>query len=150
MRIAIVLVIVVLTLSCNNREHDSRRLQEYQKRLIDMEKAGIIAGPSEPTFEEKHGVRLNLPLPETEFLRILKTLKLEYNLYADRGSSVPIPSLIHGEGLKHPPNLAEINRVYQIMGDIDRTRKSQEVYRAYVDKNGFVVFLENTYSYAAP
>lgn len=115
-----------------------------------MEKSGIIAGPSEPTFEEKHGVKLNLPLAETEFLRILDTLKLEYRIFVERGTDVPIPIPWHADHLKHPPNVDEINKVYQIVGALDKARQSQEVYRAYIDKNGFLVYLENTYWYSPP
>jgi hypothetical protein len=115
-----------------------------------MEKAGIIAGPSEPTFEEKHGVKLNLPLAETEFLRILDTLKLNYHVYAERDSAVPIPTPWHSEKLTRPLNLPNIQKVYQITGEIDHTQQSREKYRAYVDRDGFVVYLENTYAYTGP
>ncbi len=113
-----------------------------------MEKAGIIAGPSEPTFEEKHRIKLHLPLPEAEFLRILDTLKLKYRVFAERGTDVPIPSFWHAETLKYPPNPDNIQKVYQIIGEIDHAQQSREKYRAYVDRNGLVVYLENTYAYS--
>jgi hypothetical protein len=52
--------------------------------------------------------------------------------------------------LAHPPNLDDIQRVYQITGEIDHLQQSREVYRAFVDRNGLVVYLENTYAYSAP
>jgi hypothetical protein len=142
--------VVFLICACNGDGENRRKVEEYQKRLIEMEKSGIIAGPSEPTFEEKHGIKLHLPLAETEFLRILDTLKLERRVIAERGSDVPIPSLWHAGTLKHPPQLGDVQKVYQVIGEINKARKSQEVYRAYIDKNGLLVYLENTYWYSAP
>ena len=113
-----------------------------------MEKTGIIAGPSEPTFEEKHGIRLHLPLLEIEFLRILDTLKLNYHVIAERDTNVPIPTPWHSEMLTRPLNLDNIQKVYQIAGEIDHAQQSREKYRAFVDRNGFVVYLENTYAYS--
>ena len=135
---------------CHGDDEHDRKVAEYQKKLAEMEKSRIIAGPSEPTFEEKHGIKLHLPLAETDFLCILDALKLSYNVFAERGTDVPIPKLWHSEGLTIPPNLDDIQKVYQIIGEVNRGRHSQEVYRAYVDKNGSVVYLENTYSYAPP
>jgi hypothetical protein len=137
--------------SCDKAEQHRRNVaDEYQKKLVDMEKTGIIAGPSEPTFGEKHGIRLHLPLLEIEFLRILDTLKLNYHVFAERDTDVPIPMPWHSEKLTRPLNLDNIQKVYQITGEIDHAKQSREQYRAYVDRNGFVVYLENTYAYSGP
>jgi hypothetical protein len=150
MLLGVALAVVSLMSNCNGDEEHRREVADYRKKLIEMEKSGIIAGPSEPTFEEKHGVKLHLPLSEADFLRILETLKLERRVMAERGSNEPIPPLWHAETLKHPLKLDDVQRVYQVLGEVDKARKSQEVYRAYIDKNGFLVYLENTYWYSPP
>lgn len=50
--------------SCDDVSEDNAKMaREYQKRLIAMEKSGVVAGPSEKTFEETYNLTLNLPLP---------------------------------------------------------------------------------------
>jgi hypothetical protein len=139
---------VILLYACDRAEQHRRRVvEEYQKRLIEMQKSGIVAGPSEPTFEEKHRIRLHLPMSEAEFLRILDSLKLSYRVFAEQGTDVPIPTPWHSDKLTHQINLDTIQKVYQILGEIDHAQQSREIYRAYIDKNGQLVYLENTYGY---
>lgn len=118
----------------------------YQQRLKIMEKSGVVAGPSEKTFEESHGIKLHLPMPADEFLRTLHRLKLRYSVYAKRNTKEPIPAPWHSDKL----NLDSIRRVYQIYGNVDATQQSREMYRAYEDKTGQIVYLENTFVYAGP
>lgn len=113
---------------------------EYQKRLPAMEQAGVVAGPGEQTFEENQNVRLNLPMPEGKFLELLKRLNLTYDLQGI------IPTPWHTETL----DLSKMQKAYQIYGKVDHGRRFAEIYRAYVDQAGQVVYVENMFAYPEP
>ena len=95
-----------------------------------MEKAGIVAGAGEKTFEENQGVKLDLPMPEEQFLELLKRLNLEYE------AQTIIPSPWHTDNL----DTSKMRRAYQIYGRVDSARTFAEIYRAYVDQAGQVVY----------
>jgi hypothetical protein len=118
-------------------EHRKRVAAEYQKRLPEMERSGIVAGPDELTFEENQGVKLQFPMPEGQFLELLKRLNLSYDL------QTIIPAPWHSKKL----DVSKMERTYQIYAKADHARRFAEVYRAYVDKAGQVVYLENMFAY---
>ena len=64
-----------------------------------MEQAGVVAGPSEKTFEENYNVVLNLPLSEVKFLKLLDGLHLSYEVDGERGTPMIIPSPWHSTKL---------------------------------------------------
>lgn len=111
-----------------------------------MNQTKIVGGPGEKTFAEKYHLSVTLPMPETAFLEILKRLNLQYDVYGERGSAREIP----------PPSQStlvdpsKIQRVYQIYGEVDRVKRTGEMYWAYVDMGHRVVYIENRFSYTGP
>lgn len=89
-------------------------------------------------------------MSEAEFLRVIDTLKLSYQVSADRATDGPIPKPFWRSGNQgNQIELDAIQKVYGIDGEKDYTHQSREGYRAYVDRNGFVVYLENAYQYSS-
>lgn len=119
---------------------------ESNKRLETMQQANIVAGPGEKTFAEKYGLNITLPMAEKDFLGILEHLKLRYELYGERGTNREIPPVRHSETI----DLAKMQKCYQIYGAVDRVRLIGEMYRAYVDKDQRVVYIENAFDYTGP
>ena len=76
-------------------------------------------------------------MPEDQFLELLKRLNLSY----DFQTIIPTPR--HSKKL----NVSKMRRTYQIYGKADRARQAAEMYRAYVDDNGRVIYVENTFGY---
>jgi len=139
---ALLVLTVALTLgACDKAQEERRRVAaEYQKRLPEMVKRRIIAGPTEKTFEENQGVNVHLPIREEEFIALLKRLNLDYD---DQGDTViPQP---HWK--PDAINEFQIQHTYQIYGKIDREHQFREIYRAWIDKNGQVVYIENMFGY---
>lgn len=115
---------------------------KYEKRLAEMERTGVVAGPSEKTFEERYGIKLHLPVRTDEFFRILDRRNLKHLLYAERGGNARIPAPWHCDKL----NLNDVRKVYQIDGGFDQ-QNVRAIYRAYEDRNGRIVYVENTFLY---
>src|SRR5713226_8103103 len=87
---ALMLVIALVQASCDNSEEDHKRIAaEYQKRLPEMLKKGIVAPAWEKTFEENQGVKLHLPMPEAELIALVKKLHLDY--YDEGEDVIPDP-----------------------------------------------------------
>ena len=122
------------------------RTGESSKRIETMKQANIVAGPGEKTFAEKYGLNISLPMSETDFFALLDRLKLRYEKYGERGTDMELPPPWHSETL----DLSRIQKSYQIYGNIDRARRVGEMYRAYVDKDHRVVYIENAFSYTGP
>jgi hypothetical protein len=109
---------------------------------VDVSSATIIGGPGELTFAQRYDVKLRLPIPESDFLKILAKNKLRYSVVTvgDDGNPIPVP--------RHSKiRLNNIVRYYQIYGDIDRLRRVGAMYRAYIDSDKTVVYIENVFSY---
>ena len=137
----------IALVSCDNKaENHAKMAEEYQTRLAAMEKSGVVAGPLEKTFEENHNVRLGLPLSEDRFLKILEELHLPYELDGQRGTNMIIPSPWHSKKL----DMSKIQKAYHIYGKMNHNQRSREMYRAFVDEQGRVVYLENVFAYTGP
>ncbi len=143
--VSALLCITIALTSCDG-QNQANRAAEYQKRLALMEQAGVVAGPSEPTFEEKHNVKLHLPLAEEKFLEMLNELNLPYELDGERGTVMIIPTPWHSKKL----DISRMQKAYHIFGKINPEQRSREMYRAYVDGTGRVVYVENAYGYTGP
>ncbi len=133
------LLIALALASC---DRSSKNATEYQARLPDMVRSKIVAGPGEKTFEENQGIKLSLPMPEQEFIAVLKRLSLEF---FDEGEEViPTPHW-KPDAIKE----SQIRHAYQISGKIDREHQFHEAYRAWVNKKAQVVYIENAFVYTS-
>jgi hypothetical protein len=128
-----------VSISCDQKQR--RQNAEYQKKLLEMLKSGVVAGPGEKTFEENQSVSLHLPMPESEFLALLQRTNLRFERTGEQSGIIPKPW--HNDSL----DLSRIEKAYQIYGKTDPKRHVAEGYRAYVDKSGEVIYLENMFIY---
>ena len=101
----------------------------------------IVAGPQEKTFSEKYNQNIQLPMPEDAFLAILDHLQLKHELFGETGTNKVIPSMRWSNTI----DVLKIQRCYQIYGN-----SRGEMYRAYVDKNRNVIYVENAFQYIGP
>ena len=103
------------------------------------------AGPGEEPFSVPYPTASALPMRESEFLAEVEALGLRYEVYADenRGDRLPPP--------RHTPSadLPQCTRVLQVYGKKDPGVVAR-IYRAFVDSNGRVVYIENAFAYPAP
>lgn len=115
-------------------------------RNVNNSSGNIVAGPGEMNFSQKYNLELSLPIPEHDFLDILRRLNIYYQSCGAMGASIPVTPPQHVQNM----DMSRIARCYYIAGDVDSQRHIGERYRAYVDTNGNVVYLENAYSYTGP
>jgi hypothetical protein len=106
----------------------------------------IVAGYGEPKFTEYFGIELLLPIPESSFLQLLNARKIEFRVIDAGGDRSLIPTPQHRVAL----NISHVVRVYEIYGGVDAERRVGRRFRAYVDLQGSVVYIENSFSYPAP
>lgn len=104
----------------------------------------IVAGPAEQTFSQRYHIRLVLPMDEGSFVRLLHRLKLDYEVFGERGTPREIPPLRHSKNIE----LREIMKCLQIYGNDKHV--GREIYRAYIDNKGRVVYVENAFAYPEP
>jgi hypothetical protein len=109
------------------------------------ERTGTGAGPGEKTFSERYGLNLALPIDEEVFINTLNRLKLRYELYGERGSGREIPPSRHAS-----LDLERILRCYQIYGGLNARRGVGATYRAYVNDERKIVYIENAFEYIGP
>jgi hypothetical protein len=121
---------------------DENREQPSNSSMI---KSNVVAGPGEKSFEENYNVKLHLPMRESEFVALLDRMRLRYDQSGERSHVIPQP------WYRRDLDLLRMEKIYQIYGANDHVRKVAEEYRAYVSKNGEVVYVENMFiHYDAP
>ena len=119
----------------------------HQKAGAEVVKqTDIVAGYSEPTFPERYHLKLRLPVPEAEFLAIVKRLKLYYSVCGERGTSDPLPSLRQRSGI----NVAKLQKCFEIIGDRDPLQHIGQSWRAFADRHHQIVYIENAFAYTGP
>lgn len=111
-----------------------------------MKQPSLVAGPGEPTLAERHHVTIRLPMPERDFIALLRRLNLHFALCGGEGTPYPLP----------PPrwtssaHLKNAVKCYDIDGDVDQVRHVSESYRAFLDNHNQVIYIENTFAYTGP
>lgn len=118
-----------------------------QSNGVDIEAAtvkqnNIVAGYGEKTFSERYNLNIALPMPEAKFLALLDRLKLHYEVYGERGTDSGLPSPRQSTKF----DLSKAEKCYEIYGGVDHG----EGYRAFVDKDHQVIYIENAFSYTGP
>lgn len=104
------------------------------------------AGPGEPTFAEAYDPSLRLPMGMAQFQERLKKLGLQYNIVGgpDPASSMPLPSTNSGV------DRGDLAQCIQIYGKRNAAERSMQAFRAYVNKQGQVFYIENAFAYTGP
>jgi len=115
------------------------------KIMTNSNRNNIVAGPGEKTFAENYALKISLPISEREFLSLVGRLGLHHEHYGERNTAMIIPTPRHSKF-----DLANIEKCYKIYGRVDRANHVGMDYRAYVDQNHRVVYIENDFSYPAP
>lgn len=103
----------------------------------------IRGGPNEPTFDQRYGIELELPMPEDEFRRLMAGIPLEVRLLGQRGPDYrPLPPAAHFQSF----DVSNVDYGWLIIGGFNQDAVRMELYCAYV-KDGKVVYLENQFQY---
>jgi hypothetical protein len=106
----------------------------------------IVAGPNEQNFAQRYDPTMTLPMAETAFVRKLDQLGLPYELQGQGGTAGDIEQ----PRLSTSLDLSKVTKVYRIYGAADQGRQVTEAYRAFVDAQGQVVYVENNFQYTGP
>src|SRR4051812_11309318 len=77
-------IIFALT-SCNNGQDNKL----VEANILDK---NIAAGPQEKAFDDRYGVKINLPMQEDDFIKLLDRLKLTHSICGLRGTSNTMPT----------------------------------------------------------
>ena len=109
----------------------------------DENQVNIVAGPGELSFSERYRLEITLPLPEREFIALLRRLQLPYEVCGDLASNLPLPQPMH----RSRASLSIATKCYHIYGPVDTVRHVGERYRAFVDDAGNVIYIENVFTY---
>ncbi len=107
------------------------------------EEAGIVAGYSESTFTEHFNVKLHLPVPEAEFRLLLEGNGIDFRVIDSSNKNEILPLPRHRKDV----DSTAFQKMYEIYGGVDAHRRIGKKFRAYVDSNGMVVYIENAFSY---
>lgn len=102
----------------------------------------IVAGHGEPSFTETFGLKLTLPIGEDEFRALLVSNGIEFRLIdASNGKEVlPLPR--HRQSFD-----PAVKKMFEIYGGVDADKHIGKRFRAYIDSNGMVIYVENAFSY---
>lgn len=111
-----------------------------------MKQPNIVAGPGEATLAERYHVTISLPMPERNFIGLLRRLNLRFELCGGEGTPQPFPP----PRWTSPANLTNAVKCYDIDGDVDQAHHTSESYRAFLDHNNQVIYIENTFAYTGP
>lgn len=106
----------------------------------------IVAGYGEENFATRYNLDLDLPMPKSQFLALLSKHGLQYQSCGERdiGAGLPVP--------RHTPtvDLSTAKKCLEIFGDIDNVKHTGKRYRAFVNGNQEVFYIENSFSYTGP
>jgi len=115
-----------------------------QRKPDEKERSTIVAGAGEKTFSDKYHLSITLPMSEKEFLALLGRLNLHYDSCGERGMAAGVPPARHATSI----DLSEAQKCYEIAGE--RTSSFDEWYRAFVNKDHNVIYIENAFAYTGP
>lgn len=119
--------------ACNGRQMAAR----------NQNTARIVAGYGEKSFPERYGVAVRLPMPEMQFLALVRKLGLYYQFCGERGSDLGVPPPRQKTSL----DLSQAKKCYEIDGDRDVKKHSGEAWRAFTDSKDQVIYIENAFVY---
>lgn len=106
----------------------------------------VAAGPGETNFFEQYHLKITLPISESKFIAILDRLKLSYDKCGERGTGMAIPPPMWSNAV----DMSKVQTCYQIYGGEDSVHRVGKLYRAYVDQNHQVIYVENAFAYTGP
>jgi hypothetical protein len=111
-----------------------------------MKQTAMVAGPGEPTFAERYRVTVTLPMPERDFIALLRRLNLHFEVCGGWSTSHPLPP----PRWRSSVDLTSAVKCYDVVGDVDPVHHTGESFRAFLDNHGQVIYIENTFSYTGP
>lgn len=117
----------------------------YSSKYVRGTLMGFAAGPGEKSFDQSYAPQLTLPIGEQDFLKVLKSHHLDFEIYADGREAV----------CQDPPqwkNIIDGNivRTYFIT---DRSRMTEGHgihFAAFIGSDRKVVYVENRFTYEGP
>lgn len=109
----------------------------------DPSTRNIVAYPGELPFDKQYNIVIKLPMKEVDFIRKLDVLSLKYSIVGDPKKGLANPSPRISDRLSDN----DIALVYQIYGGLDKNKSVGRTYRAFVNKNDNVIYIENAFEY---
>lgn len=104
----------------------------------------VRGGHGEPTLDERYGLVISLPMPEAQFVEMIRGVPLPIHRAGERGSDHPtLMRPFHYRGF----DMSAVSHGYLVDGGYNRERQRNELYVAYVDRSGNVVYVENQFGY---
>lgn len=108
--------------------------------------ANIVAGHGEPSFTENFGLKVDLPMDEAEFRFLLESGKIDFRLIDGSNPNEILPVPRH----RQSNDVVKYRKMYEIYGGVGLDGRARKTFRAYVDANSMVVYIENAFSYTGP
>lgn len=138
-KLALILMATMLLPGCG-------RASGPADHTMDAPQVNIAAGPGEKNFSQQYHLDISLPIPEGRFIALLKQLGLSYDKCGERGTNMEIPPPKWSNKI----DLSMVQTCYQIYGATDKARRIGKIYRAYVDRDHRVIYIENAFAYTGP
>lgn len=111
---------------------------------VDGSTGLIRAGRNEPRFNERYRISLQLPLAEQQFVDLVRSIPLPIERFGTAGLRNPaLTRPLHYREF----DMSNISHGYLIDGGYNSHLRRNELYRAYVNDEGYVVYVENAFSY---
>lgn len=107
-----------------------------------VNQTAMVAGPGEMTLAKKYNLDITLPMPEHDFLQMLRHLNLPFRECRQQGTEVGLPPPRHPSSI----DLSKARTCYDIDGDRDGKGRA-EAWRAFADNNNQIFYIESTYAY---
>ena len=111
-----------------------------------MKQTDIVAGYGEKTFPQTYNIKLSLPVREDDFIALVKKLGLHYQLCGRRGSEAGLPPARQETSV----DFSKAQTCYEIDGDRDPVRHVGKAWRAFINQDRQVFYIENVFAYTGP
>jgi hypothetical protein len=106
----------------------------------------IVAGPHEKNFADEYHLKITLPIPEKEFVALVDRLHLLHGSCGERGTERQIPPPKWSDKI----NMSAVQSCIQIYGKKDVAHRIGKMYRAYINGEHMVIYIENAFAYTGP
>jgi hypothetical protein len=105
------------------------------------------AAKPEPELDQVLGVRIELPMPEDEFLELMSAHSVMVERRGPNSLTLQtLPTSLHGANLE----ALDVHHAYSVYAGFDAPQGRNQQYMAFVNSAGEVVLIERQFAYVAP
>jgi hypothetical protein len=146
------LVAIVSLSSCTDTAETKSMDEDAMSQNEPSQVVGIYSLDHEQSFDEKYGLALTLPMPESQFTDTLNDLGLEFSYQGPDGAGIGRKD--YGYNSPRRPRLvsnydmSRISHSYIIDAGYNSSTRINQLYLALVDTDKQVVYIENQFSEA--